>query len=255
MISASAGRRVIAAVASLAMCTVASPAVASDSIRIDSTQMRIGAATVTAQRFRPPKRAKIVALLLHGRSGIAAFAEGYRREASVLARNGIEADIVEYYDPNDATLFASKDMAAIQAAYLPRLRAWSQTVRAVVDALALTRHRIVVVGYSQGGYIAGDAAARDRRIKCAVIEYAGISPAAPQNIKHLPPLLIYQGGKDAIVPISSARALEARAKSFGAPVQLVVYPNKDHLFNLKQDNADASDARNRLVAFIRGCAH
>ena len=204
--------------------------------------------------FRPVHPNGAIAVLLHGRSGIAALQGGYDREARALSRAGIRVALAEYYDRRDLRVFTSTDGAAIAAAYPARFHVWSRSVSAFVDALA-SHGRVTLVGFSQGGFLAVDVAAHSRRVSSLVVEHAGISDAETEPIRHLPRMLVIHGDADRDVPLSASLAFIALARRLGTVATLKRYPNEGHVFDLVRDDDDTRDAQRRVARFIvRGAA-
>lgn len=199
--------------------------------------------------FRAPgDKPRPAALLLHGANGFDSQIGGYDAYASELAAHGIDAYLVYYYSPADEeNMFGGVDVFA------KRYAAWTRLIGDVAgDVLGRkdSNGRIGLVGFSNGGTLAGGTAARDPRITAAVIYY-GTSPF-PMDVpvKRFPPLLILHGDADTIIPVDQSRHLADFAKQLGGNAELVVYPGERHGFGARTQNANAADALARTVAFL-----
>jgi carboxymethylenebutenolidase len=119
------------------------------------------------------------------------------------------------------------------------------------------------VGFSNGGYFAAWLAATGK-VKAGVGYYGAYSGAATdEELKRFSatfkatsaPFLILHGQSDSIVPVGSARRLDAILTSAGTPHQLVLYPDADHRFERNfsavGNQAAAQDAWQRTAAFFK----
>jgi carboxymethylenebutenolidase len=53
------------------------------------------------------------------------------------------------------------------------------------------------------------------------------------------------------VPLSDGEARVERARATGSPAKLIVYPGAGHGFDFDPERADAKDAAERAVSFVR----
>lgn len=195
--------------------------------------------------FHAPGDAKRpAALLLHGAGGFDRRLKDYSAYASALANAGIDAYLVYYYS------------AADEAGYDFQLRypAWARLVGDLADHLltqAQSNGKIGLVGFSNGGILAGGAVALDPRINAAVIYYGTPPWPLKDPIRRYPPLLILHGDADTVIPVSAGRELARSAQALGAPVDLVIYPDEAHGFGSNITAKNGADALKRTVAFLR----
>ena len=199
--------------------------------------------------FRAPGTSpRPAALLLHGANGFESQIANYERYARALAGRGIDAYLVYYYsDADERDMFGGVDVFA------RRYAAWTRLISDLAgDVLKKddSNGRIGLVGFSNGGTLAGGTAARDPRITAAVVYY-GTSPF-PMDVAvtRLPPLLILHCDADTIIPVEHGRQLAALAKQLGGAPELVVYPGERHGFGSRLQTDNGADALNRTVAFL-----
>lgn len=126
------------------------------------------------------------------------------------------------------------------------------------DEYGYDANKIVLVGYSAGGTLALNAGLNSPQHVATIIDVAGITdikalietssipelrtdvakymggkdPAIASPINQInqnsPPVLIFHGDKDDIVPMDQSLALEEKLKNENVPVRLVVFSNKGH---------------------------
>jgi carboxymethylenebutenolidase len=207
--------------------------------------------TATVERFAAPGRAlRPAVILLHGRQGIDPLRAFYQRYAEALARLGLDAYLVPYYEGTDRERMVASDAAGRQELFAKRLQAWTRLVRDTVG-LALAQKEcsgsVGLLGFSQGGFLATAVAGQDSRIGALVVFYGGIPKAAQGAIAHLPPLLALHGDADTVVPLASGQALVDLARGLGGPAELAVFARAGHGFAGK----DAEDAESRALDFLR----
>jgi dienelactone hydrolase len=105
--------------------------------------------------------------------------------------------------------------------------------------------KVAVVGFSLGGGGALAFAARESNLVSGVIAYYPTTSVIAQygGVKSVVgkmtvPVLIFAGGMDTYhncCLVETARTMAATAKELGVPLQLVVYPNAKHAFNVNFD--------------------
>ena len=120
-----------------------------------------------------------------------------------------------------------------------------------------TSKKYGVVGFCMGGALAQYAATIDAaNVGAAVSFYGGFKKAPTQWENLSAPLLLIYGEEDKGVPAEQGRELEAKLKSMGKDVELVVYPGANHAFfndtRPEVYNADAAaDAWKRTLDLFR----
>ena len=120
-----------------------------------------------------------------------------------------------------------------------------------------TSKKYGVVGFCMGGALAQYAATIDAaNVGAAVSFYGGFKKVPTQWENLSAPLLLIYGEEDKGVPAEQGRELEAKLKSMGKDVELVVYPGANHAFfndtRPEVYNADAAaDAWKRTLDLFR----
>jgi carboxymethylenebutenolidase len=195
-------------------------------------------------------------LVLHGARGIERKPRAYVRYAERLAEEGIDVYLVSYFTAADREAFAADASArdrreAYEAAGFD---GWAKRVASVVTAI-LSRPdcsgNIGLLGFSLGGYVAADTAARDERISAlAVMMYGGMPDAMVPEVKHLPPLIELHGEADRNVPPAKGEELVKPAKAIGVEAEFVGYPGKTHGFDFSDTDPMTADALGRVVGFF-----
>ena len=181
-------------------------------------------------------------LLLHGADG---FANGdrYRLGAEILAASGYHVFLPHYLD-------RTGQGRAYYSTIGQNFPLWADTVRDALDFVerqpSVDPKRIGIVGTSLGGALGLSVAAGDRRVK-ALVNYFGFLPdPVREGATRLPPTLVLHGGRDAIVPVANAHALEALLRRIGVPHEVHVYPDQAHGLH----GAAQLDAAQRTAAFL-----
>ncbi len=185
-----------------------------------------------------------VAILLHGSGGIHSIAPSTtNRYAFTLAEMGVESFVVHYFDGTGH--FTADDQEERESYFR-----WVQEVRdAVTWAMArpeVQSSRVSLVGISLGAWVAVGAGAADRRVYRMALFGAGLEPFLADSIKRSPPMLLFHGDVDDVVPLSDAQHLVDFMIAHRHPAQLVVYRGESHTLN---DSA-ATDALVRTAKFI-----
>jgi carboxymethylenebutenolidase len=193
--------------------------------------------------------------MLHGTRGFEFKLTAYERYAQALAAKGIDAYLLHYFTAADAPAFdRRKTPREKREAYeAARFDGWAKRVSAVVTAILArsdSSGHVGVLGFSLGGYIAADAAARDSRVAALAVLYGGMPDAMVSDVKHLPPLIDLHGNADHNVPFAKGEELVKLGKAVGAEAELVVYPGKPHGFDFSDSDPMAADAIDRVVKFF-----
>jgi carboxymethylenebutenolidase len=199
------------------------------------------------------KRASVI--LLHGLHGFERRLSAYERYASALTAKGIDAYFLRYLTAADTELFNSKatDQRHREAYETRRFNDWAKRVSAVVTAILArpdTSHRIGLLGFSLGGFVAAGTAARDQRIDALAVLYGGMPSAMISGVKHLPPLIELHGEADRNVAFTEGEQLVKLGKQLGAEAKQIPYPGKGHGFDFSESDPMAADAIGRVVRFF-----
>lgn len=191
-------------------------------------------------------------ILLHGARGIEIKPRAYERYAAALSANGIDVYVLRYLNAAD-TAAMSGTKASRESHETARFDGWSDAVSATVTAILVrpdSSGRIGLLGFSLGGYVAANTAARDARVAALAVLYAGMPDATIAKVKRLPPLIELHGDADRNVPIAKGRQLVALGKSLGADAELVSYPGKAHGFDFSDSDPIAAEAIDRVCRFF-----
>lgn len=216
-------------------------------LQITSHKLPVTLFSADAQGSHP------AAILIHGYSCIEQCKDDYERYALALAKNGIDAYILEYYDAGDMAALAAGRLDG--DGYAGRFKAWTRIVREaaeLVGSRAGSNGRVALIGFSQGGRVAIASAANNPRIVSLAVFYARLPGADELNndIKTLPPILIQHGNADTAVPLADGNALFQKAQELGGYVDMAVYPDQGHGFDFSATSAAAIEARRHLLSFI-----
>lgn len=205
-------------------------------------RFRSGDREITAERFAAPfgGARRPAVLLLHGADGLASGR--YRLAAGLVAAAGYDVFLVHYLD-------RTGDVWAGFSAIGQRFPLWTGAVR---DAVAFAAHqpgvapeRVGIIGISLGAALGLQVAAGDPRIR-ALVAYYGFVPRGLARAGRLPPTLVLHGARDAVVPVSNARELQAILERQGVPHEVKIYPDQAHGFSMLAE----MDAGQRTAAFL-----
>ena len=123
--------------------------------------------------------------------------------------------------------------------------------------------KLAVVGFSFGGAVAWQYAARNRALKTGVAWYGPLglrfAPDGKSALDLAPdltvPVLGLYGGKDQGIPLDQVDKLRAELKEAGSPSQIIVYPDAGHAFNAdyrpSYDKAAAEDAWKKMLGWLK----
>lgn len=214
-------------------------------------------ASLPASRYAADTQGKRPAVvMLHGSRGIELRPRAYQRYAETLSAAGIDAYLLRYMTESDiAALNSGAGSQASRVAYEERrFDGWSETVSATVRTILgrpESSGRVGVLGFSLGGFIAANAAARDARIAALAVLYAGMPDAMAGKVTHMPPTIELHGEADRIVSIANGKRLVELARSVGADAEFVPYPGKPHGFDFSDTDPMTSDAVDRVTRFFK----
>lgn len=195
-------------------------------------------------------------IVLHGARGIELKPRAYERYATALSAKGIDSYFLRYLTAADtAAMTAKTSTRESRGAYdATRFDGWADAVSAAAS-MVLARPdssgRIGLLGFSLGGFVAADAAARDARIAALAVLYAGMPDAMVAKVKHLPPLIALHGEADRNVPVAKGQELVALGKAVGVDAEFVSYPDRPHGFDFSDTDPMTSDAVDRISRFFQ----
>ena len=241
------------ALAALALVSIGDPAGAATPQRlaVDANEGSIALTRYAADRAG--KRASV--LLLHGSGGFERKPRAYERYADALTAKGVDAYFLNYFTTADASTLQSKTstLEGREAYETTRFDGWAKRVFAVMTTIlarADSSGRIGLLGFSLGGYVAAETAARDERVTALAVLYGGMPDAMVSGVKHLPPLIALHGDADRNVPIAKGEELVKIGKSIGAEAEFVAYSGKPHGFDFSDTDPMTTDAVGRVVRFF-----
>jgi carboxymethylenebutenolidase len=242
-------RAVLSGLALLSLCRPARAAPA-EQLSVDADEGRVELTRYAGDRAG--KRAAV--LLLHGSRGFERKPIAYERYAAALAARGIDACLLRYFTAADAPIFDPKTTRDRRVAYeTTRFDGWSKRVSAVATAVLARPDcsgRIGLLGFSLGGYVAANTAARDARIAALAVLYGGMPGATVSQVRHLPPLIELHGEADRNVSIAEGKELVRLGKTVGAEAEFVSYPGRAHGFDFSDTDPMTADAIGRVVGFF-----
>jgi alpha-beta hydrolase superfamily lysophospholipase len=195
--------------------------------------------------YPPPAGTGRVVIVLSGAGGPVSF----QPIAAELAKLGYDTVLL---DGNDVSMSGGYGGGRLKAAIL----------RAQQSPSALPG-KVAVVGFSLGGGEALTYATRLPDLVAVVVAWYPLTRYIETDDKAYVggmkvPTLILAGGRDDFYDcctIESMRALEAAARELGTPLDLVVYPEADHGFNIpsfgRYRPGDSADGRRRTAALLQ----
>ncbi len=188
-------------------------------------------------------------ILLHGAGPEGLGESQFKAMCSDLAGRGYYTEFIEYYsatgpvspdDPNDI--------------FQVKFPIFVDEVQDGIDALAknpaVDPKRIGLVGFSLGAYLSLAIGAENPGKVAAIVEYyGGLLPNLDGQAANLPPTLILHGGRDILVAVQQAHALDDLLTRGQRPHEIHIYPSAGHAFNFFP-GADGRDAWTRTVDFL-----
>jgi carboxymethylenebutenolidase len=175
----------------------------------------------------------------------------YTRFAEGLAAKGIDAVLVSYYDAADAAAMGTEDRASRGRYFGEHLPVRSERVQTVTGYLlprSVASGKVGLLGFSNCGFLAVEAAVLDPRVSALVVFYGGI--AGKLDVTRLPLVLALHGDADRIIPLASGTKLVEKAHALGGQAELVVYAGAGHGFDHDATRTETSDSLARTLAFF-----
>ncbi|MGH7813829.1 MAG: dienelactone hydrolase family protein [Candidatus Binataceae bacterium] len=194
-------------------------------------------------------------VLLHGAAPKIGWGNpAFEKMCEELAADGYFTEFIEYYSQTGAV----GPMHRVEM--LEDTPVWLAEIKAGIGAMdknpAVDPHRVAILGFSLGAYLALSAAATDPEQIAAVAEYyGGLPKRLYPRCATMPPTLIIHGEKDILVPVSQAHSLDAILTKYRRPHEMHIYPDANHAFNFSgipfwYNAADARDAWTRTLKFL-----
>lgn len=200
--------------------------------------------------FVPPGGRGNALVAVSGQSGVAQ----YREQASKLSEAGFFVVLV---DGKDVLIRTAGSLDPVGHARLRKVLS-----EAVADPRSSSM-KAVLLGYSLGGGgVVQWGLADDDLVSRAVLFYPVVSrpgqdmARAASEVRY--PVLVLAGAQDKYMNcclIETMQLLQTEARKRSAPLELVVYPNAEHAFNLPGSTfraEDAADSWDRMSKFFSG---
>jgi dienelactone hydrolase len=206
---------------------------------------------ITVWRYEPKAKGRHPALvMLHGLDCLGESPKRYEFIAERFAARGYAVHFVHYFN---CTPVDKKDVAAVQARVkagltLPmagaapdeQVRRYFQSwIGAVKEAVKYARmqdnvdpERVGLIGFSLGGFITMSLLATEPDLNlCAAVEcFGGLPKELYASLKKAPPVLIFHGDRDDIVPVKEAYDLRALLRERKCLVEDKIFENCGHMF-------------------------
>jgi dienelactone hydrolase len=174
---------------------------------------------------------------LHGKREIDAFARQ-------LAKHGMAAYLIHYFDRTGTLLAGDKSIAADS-------EVWQATVKDGIDFIVqqpqVRPEPIGMFGYSLGAFLTVGAATTDTRIGAAAELSGGLFDRLKGHTQRFPPMLILHGRKDERVRVKFAEELQQDARRHHAQPRVHLYPEEGHALSAPA----AADASARALNFLQ----
>ena len=177
-------------------------------------------------------------VLLHGGGGIRRDFGNYDGNARRLAAQGYMVVMPDYFgDADGGRAIGDRDRttAAVRDAV-----AWTAGLRGVDPA------RIGAMGYSRGGYLAGEIAVQHEGIR-AVVGVCSAGNVDARRMTRRPPVLLIYAADDPVVPAVRTRRWANELERADVPVETHVFDVRRHGFF----EAEWTDIFDRADAFLR----
>jgi dienelactone hydrolase len=205
---------------------------------------------VTVWRYEPKTKGRHPALvMLHGLECLGESPKRYELFAERFAAKGYAVYFVHYFN---CTPILAKDVPAIQERVKASLRPlpdmmpdeevrkhFQDWMAAIKGAVRFARaqecvdpERVALLGFSLGGFLTMSLVATEPDLGlCAVVEcFGGLPKELHETLKKTPPVLIFHGDRDTIVPVKEAHTLRALLKERKCHVEDMIFENCGHMW-------------------------
>jgi len=149
--------------------------------------------------------------------------------ASLLAEQGFAVYVLHYFDRTGTT-----DIDGLQTIFR-HFPVWMKTLWDAVSFVArqpqVDPHRIGLLGFSLGAYLALSASAIDSRVQAVVEFFGGMPKEMKFFTRRLCPVLILHGEQDKTVPVEEAYHLQQILEKKHIPYEMQIYPGVGHGFS------------------------
>jgi len=149
--------------------------------------------------------------------------------ASLLAEQGFAVYVLHYFDRTGTT-----EIDGLQTIFR-HFPVWMKTLWDAVSFVArqpqVDPHRIGLLGFSLGAYLALSASAIDSRVQAVVEFFGGMPKEMKFFTRRLCPVLILHGEQDKTVPVEEAYHLQQILEKKHIPYEMQIYPGIGHGFS------------------------
>lgn len=254
-----------------AMSLFTTPSVAQTTVKFEATKPFKGSqVTLRAKLFKPEGSGPFPAvILMHGCAGwLSSVTYALQTHANYLTKNGFAVLSIDSFGPRK--MGGGKVCTSYKRLGDARkYRAFDafDGLRYLQAQNFIQADNIFLMGQSNGGSVAinvakANAAKKYNKSQSAfrgVVAYYPWCGAFGGNAKLGSPLMVFGGQKDDWVPPTACTKIKAK----GAPLQVKVYPNAVHSFDLDMmvqryngklvggDKAATTDSRKRMLAFFK----
>ncbi len=164
-------------------------------------------------------------MLLHGSGGLGSEFEMFRRQARRFTAQGYWVVMPSYF--SDSANPAQTDDVDWWLTAVTDAAAWTAALPGVDP------ERLGALGYSRGGYLAGEAAVQGTTIK-AVVGVASAGNVEPGNIVRRPEVLLIHARRDPVIPRERTTRWARILREHDIPVETVVLPVDRHSFDAEE---------------------
>lgn len=180
-------------------------------------------------------------ILLHGSGGPMHGLDPFAGQAALF---GVHVFVLHYFDRTGHTWVSPSQVEQHFPAWLETLK---DALSFVAEQPGVDPHRIGLLGFSLGGYLALALATQDSRIAAVAEIVGGLAEHFISDAAKLPPVLILHGARDNTVPVERAHELERILQQHRIPYEIKIYPDQGHVFQ----GLAQLDAMRRVAGFFR----
>jgi carboxymethylenebutenolidase len=188
-------------------------------------------------------------IILYGAAG---WRQDYISLAKTYSNAGFVSLVLDY--------FAVTGQGITEADRRSMWPQWQEMIRSAVIFLknhpASKNQHIGLIGYSLGAFLAVSVASSIPEVKAVVDFFGGGRPETIENdVINFPPLLIFHGKEDNIVPVSNAYLLKNTVIDQGGQVEMHIYQNEQHSFSAawssNYSESASSDSLRKTIDFLK----
>lgn len=204
---------------------------------------------IRLERFSPTNAGRHpIIFLTYGAAGLTTRGDPLRDYARQLAGHGYVVDLIHYFDATDSA--TAGELPVSPSKFKLWTKALQDGITYATRSPQVDRHRIGLLGFSLGAFLALSESSQDSRVKVVCEYYGGMSLFLVPP-KRMPTTLILHGENDSVVPVEEARKLERLLQQQHAIYEIEIYPHQDHGFDGPEGDPRASkDAWEHTLAFF-----